>query len=69
MVLCVKSTDAHIIAELVVNNEAKVIFIWGLFWDEEYKEVQEKFLRSAAEVMVHVHELRSFFEGQAKIED
>ncbi|GBN78215.1 hypothetical protein AVEN_45096-1 [Araneus ventricosus] len=65
VVVCDESTDADIIARLAVNSQAEN----GLSGDEEDKEIQEKPLPSTSEAMVHIHELRRFFEGQSNVED
>ncbi|GBM99928.1 hypothetical protein AVEN_67057-1 [Araneus ventricosus] len=65
MVVCGELTNSGIIAQLAVNSQAKV----RLSGDEEDKEIQEKPLPSVSEAMVHIHELRFFFEGQSNVED
>ena len=62
--MCGEMSDVDIIAQLKENNQTE---------DgppgEEIKEMQEKPLFSAVEAVVHINELRCFFEGQSNVED
>ena len=60
-----RMSDADIIAQLKENNKAEN----SLTAKKEGKEIQKKILSSAAKTMVHIEELRHFFEGRCNLGD